>query len=391
MRGSAAISVAASNRLPQCLRWSGVGIGLFVVGEIALFAALAPARLSDRSFLVGVVTAGPFLLGLSYSGYWLRRSELSPSRYARIAGWYVAGTTAFALLNVALIVAMDEPWTVAVSWLRWAVALGAGTGALIGIVEGRAIEQAVTAERAVVRSENLEQQRDLLDYLNSTLRHEVLNSATIIDGYASRLLERESELDAESERYLEIIREESDDMSDVVDDVRVLLRMTADDHELERVQLDDVLTDEVRKLNNRWDVETDLSIRTSSPGDVVVRADEMLSRVFGNLLSNAVEHNDEGTPRVRIDVERRSGSDTVRIEISDNGPGIPETELDSLFERNTGRESTHGLGLYLVDELVARYDGTVELVDTDTDGSTFAVELPCAAGEPNARIEAPAS
>lgn len=376
------IGVGGSDRLPEYLRWSGAVLGLFIVGEIGLTAVLFPERFAEPSFLTGIATAIPFLIGLWYGGNWLRRSELPPSRYPRIAGWCLAGTVVFVVMNGALIVARNESMPTAISWLRWAVAMGGGISALIGIIEGRTIEQAVTAERAVVRSENLERQRDLLDYLNSTLRHEVLNSATIIDGYTARLLEGESDLDAESHRCLEIIREEADDMSTIVDDVRVLLQMTADDHELEPVSLEDVLTDELRKVDNRWNVDADLSLRTPSE-DVVVRADEMLPRAFGNLLSNAVEHNDATTPRVTVTVERCAATDTVRVEITDNGSGLPEDERDSLFERDPGRKATHGLGLYLVDELLTRYGGTVELTETGTAGSTFTVELPCVSRNPN--------
>lgn len=165
-------------------------------------------------------------------------------------------------------------------------------------------------------------------------------------------------------------------MSTVIDDVRILLQTTDGNSQLEPVNATRVLRGEVRKLENRWE---EIDVEVSIPATVFVRADDLLPRIFGNLLSNAVEHNDAGIPRVTVTVE--PGPDTVRFEIADNGPGIPDSEIDSLFDRVKSHGSTHGLGLYLVDQLVTRYDGTVELAETGPEGSRFAVELPAVSSD----------
>jgi len=80
-----------------------------------------------------------------------------------------------------MVVIPTGSWALIWAWARWAVALGAGTGLLVGCIEGRAVERALTAERTALQTEHLEEQRDYLDYLNGILRHEVLNTATIIN------------------------------------------------------------------------------------------------------------------------------------------------------------------------------------------------------------------
>ncbi|UTF53996.1 sensor histidine kinase [Natronosalvus rutilus] len=225
----------------------------------------------------------------------------------------------------------------------------------------------------MVRSEQLEEQRTMLDYLNSVLRHEVLNSANIIDGYASQILKADSELDPAHREYAAIIHKEANEMSTIIDDVRVLLETASGTHEQYPVDLAQVLTDEVTKLTNRYG---DVEVQTDIPDELVVQADELLPRVFGNVLSNAVTHNDADTPTVSVIAERMD--DTARVRIEDNGPGIRADAIDSLFERKKGRGTTHGLGLYLVDELVSTYDGTVEVTETGPDGSQFTIELPFA-------------
>ncbi len=367
----------AADRLPTHLTWFGAGLAFALLAEIVLRATVVSAAVTDGKFLVGVVTTIPFLAGITYAGRWLRSSPLSPARYPRIAWWSVAGLVSFLSVNVALMAVFPiDSWALVAAWARWAVAFGAGTGLLVGCIEGRAVERALTAERAALRTEHVAEQRDYLDYLNSVLRHEVLNTATIINGYASRVLERESELDDRSRRWIEIVIDESEAMSTVIDDVRVLLRTTEGSYQPEAVDASRVLADEVDKLSNRRE---SLEVAASIPDDVFVRADDLLARVFGNLLSNAVEHNDAETPRIEVTVE--PGPDTVRSEIADNGPEIPDSKLESLFDRTENRGSTHGLGLYLVSQLVARYGGSVELVETGPAGSRFAVELPAASSE----------
>lgn len=115
-------------------------------------------------------------------------------------------------------------------------------------------------------------------------------------------------------------------------------------------------------------------------------ADDLLPRVFSNLLSNAVEHNDGARPRVDVTVE--TTPDSVTVLVADDGPGVPRSKLPSLFER-TAEGTSHGLGLYLVRTLAGRYGGRVDLRETGPDGSVFAVELPRAdAAAPEATTDA---
>ncbi|WP_440766672.1 ATP-binding protein [Natronorubrum sp. DTA7] len=374
-------SFADRDRIPQYVIGSGALLTLALILEIAVLFAIGSPVVFDGGFLVGVATTVPFLAGIVFGGYWLERSELSPERYPRAVGWCLAGTAVFLAINLALIVAMPtESWVVIGSWIRWAVVLGASVGLLIGCLEGRAIERALTAERASLQAAYLEDQREYLDYLNCILRHEVLNTATVINGYASLLEAEATGLTEQQREWARIVIDESEELSTVIDDVRVLLQATERANRLEPVNVSRVLADELSKLDRRFE---SVDVATSIPDVAFVRADDLLARVFANLLSNAVEHNDSETPTVAVTVD--ATPETVSIEIADNGPGIPDSERETLFERVESHGSTHGLGLYLVSQLVGRYDGSVELTETGHVGSAFTVELP-ALSDDQARV-----
>lgn len=109
-----------------------------------------------------------------------------------------------------------------------------------------------------------------------------------------------------------------------------------------------------------------------------------LEQVVANLLSNAIVH--AATPRIQVRLRRAEGA--AVLEVQDDGRGIPATDLPRLFSRfyqveRPDRPSRGGLGLglYLVQELVEAHGGTVTVVSTPGQGTTFTVRLALTPGE----------
>jgi signal transduction histidine kinase len=107
---------------------------------------------------------------------------------------------------------------------------------------------------------------------------------------------------------------------------------------------------------------------------------QKLYQVFLNLLDNAIKYSDAGA-RVDVFVEEDAYSVTVRVR--DTGVGIPEEDLDQLFERfsrvNKDRSRAtggSGLGLAITRAIVEMHGGQVSVESEVGVGSTFAVRLP---------------
>ncbi|MDY7083150.1 MAG: HAMP domain-containing sensor histidine kinase, partial [Halobacteria archaeon] len=182
-------------------------------------------------------------------------------------------------------------------------------------------------------------------------------------------------LEGEAREDAEIIMGISEEVIDLTEALRDLMKsLTTGKPELIPVNLPKVLGNEVRKSRLSFD---EARFVVGEIPDVEVEANEMLSSVFTNLLSNAVRHNDKPEPYIEVGVEETE--DEVVVSVADNGPGVRDEKKEMIFGRGEkGLESPgSGVGLYLVDTLVMQYSGEVWVEDNDEEpeGAVFKVRL----------------
>ncbi|ERG88317.1 MAG: signal transduction histidine kinase [halophilic archaeon J07HX5] len=256
----------------------------------------------------------------------------------------------------------------AVSWVRWGSSLGGGVGLAIGIFEARGIERAVEVERERVRAEAAASQEEFLEYLNTMLRHEVLNTATVV-GLHADLITQECATDAVADRAETIITHTSE-MEQVIKDGRLLVQASKDQADSETVDITAVLADEIAKLER---AEVPVSVTASLPERALVDAGTPIQYVFQNLFWNAVEHADDTIPDIKVSLQRDA---VVSITVTDTGSRIPADEQAALFDPEPRDDSSHGLDLVLAQTLVEGYGGTLELTETSLAGTMFRVTLP---------------
>jgi methyl-accepting chemotaxis protein len=205
--------------------------------------------------------------------------------------------------------------------------------------------------------DDLQQFITRLEVFNRILRHNLRNQLDIINSHAEALDDAE---------HREAILAATDSLATMGIRARRIDHIMSKEPRPTRVDLAD------RVEAALADVETDdVSVETSVPDGVRVVTDvEILAIVLRSPLENAVAY---GESSVTVSV---ASTDTgCRIEISDDGPGIPPAELESLAaERETALQHTRGLGLWELKWGVDRLDGTLSF-DTD-DGTTVTIELP---------------
>jgi len=221
--------------------------------------------------------------------------------------------------------------------------------------------------------DRLEEQSTQLELLNRLLRHDINNDMTVVRGMIETAV-REID-DPEAAERLETALSASAEVTELTRAARDLMRtMLEDTGELSPVALAPVLRQELADIRDAREGAT-IRVEGNLP-DVRVIADDFLASTFRNLLRNAVQHNDKDTPEVTVSATVEG--DSVRVTVTDNGPGISPGQREQIFGKHSkGLASTGtGIGLYLVDSLVDNYGGTVAVDDREDDeGTVFTVTL----------------
>jgi signal transduction histidine kinase len=235
------------------------------------------------------------------------------------------------------------------------------TGVVVDITRRKAVEQ------------NLRERNEQLSLLNRIVRHDIRNDMSVIEGWGELLRD---ELPPEKESMLDRILRASQHTIELTRDVRELMAVLGaqgTDTELQSIDVVRVIEDEAERVRRTFDT-AEIRVR-SERSSAAVRANSMLSSVVGNLLNNAVQHTDEETPIVTIDIDVREES--VIVTVADNGPGIPEAQRNTVFEQEAKGPDSEGtgLGLYLVKTLVDAYGGDVSVSANEPKGAVFTVEL----------------
>lgn len=203
--------------------------------------------------------------------------------------------------------------------------------------------------------------------------HELWTPITIIRGH----LEVMGDDPAERAATREIVLDELDRMSRMVDDLLVLARAGQPDFVVvEPVDLAGLTEELVRKA----DALTGRTWATDATASGTLPADrQRLVQAVMNLVRNAAAYTPEGTP---VAIGTALDRQTVRIWVRDEGPGIAEADRERIFERfargSAGARRTDGtgLGLSIVAAIAAAHGGRLELDTALGKGSTFTIELP---------------
>ncbi|MFG1880002.1 sensor histidine kinase [Sphaerisporangium sp. NPDC049003] len=213
--------------------------------------------------------------------------------------------------------------------------------------------------------------------------HELRTPLTSIRGFAELYRHEVPDLD-EAARLLRRIEDEATRMGILVDDLLLLARLDQQ-RPLERRPVDVLSLAAGAVLDAQTlapDREIDLVRLDDSEDPVIVRGDEArLHQVIANLVGNVLRHTPAGTA-FRVGVGDVEGN--VVVEVADEGPGLPATEVERVFERfyradpsrtRSGAGGT-GLGLSIAAALVQAHGGVITVDSEPGQGATFRVTIP---------------
>jgi signal transduction histidine kinase len=232
---------------------------------------------------------------------------------------------------------------------------------------------------ALTRLEELDR---LKDKFIQNVSHELRSPLAIVHGYVEMLQAGElGELQPEQKKPVAIIARRVRMLSDLVQDITLILEAEVSPPTSEAVRLDELAQVAVEDFQLAAEqAELTLCVEIAPELPPVAGSPNYMRRALDNLLGNAIKFTSAGgTITVRV----RRQEEQVLLEVSDTGVGIPPDQLERVFERFYQvdrsiwqRYGGMGLGLALVKETVETYGGHVTVESQVGEGSTFTVMLP---------------
>ncbi|MCX6651439.1 MAG: GAF domain-containing protein [Methanomassiliicoccales archaeon] len=220
---------------------------------------------------------------------------------------------------------------------------------------------------------------------NILLTHDVANYNVPIHGFLEMLI-KDPKLDERQRRYVKSSLVQSQNISNLITDVRKLWNIMESESavELGPVDILPLLHDIVKEIKSS-SLYSDIPLELIYPeGQAMVWADSLVKDVFFNVINNSQKFGEQKKVDVCVRPDKIGEVNYWRVEVRDQGKGIPDERKPLLFQRFENLDTSmaaegHGLGLSVVKALIDRYQGRVWVEDRingdPTKGSVFVIML----------------
>jgi len=238
---------------------------------------------------------------------------------------------------------------------------------------------AETIQQNIIQLKSVE---ELRKELIANVSHDLRSPIASIQGFAETILLKEKNIsEEERKKYLEIILQNSENLSKLVNDLFELSKLESNPKMIQQepVQVAELVQDVADKFQIIAR-EKNISINTIySKSLPLVYADiQMTDRVFQNILDNAIKYCSAGDV---VTIELELLKNAVLVKITDTGKGIAEDELPYIFTRyykgkKTAGTNSTGLGLAIVKKILDLHKSTINVYSKINQGTRFEFNLP---------------
>ncbi len=240
-------------------------------------------------------------------------------------------------------------------------------------------------ERINSQVEKLEKSDSMRRELVANVSHDLRTPLATMRGYIETLLLKDESLSAEERRnYLKIAINHCERLSKLITDLFELAKLEAQERVIhsEPFSLSELVQDVVQKFRLRAEKQKTSIVTNIGQELPFAYADiAMIERVLENLLDNALRYTPEdGSVSI---VLTHPDKDSITVQVSDTGYGIPENELSQIFNRfyttdrsRKGKSSHSGLGLAVTKKILELHGTSIHVKSDQNSGTTFTFTLP---------------
>ena len=257
----------------------------------------------------------------------------------------------------------------------------------------RVYDQKGQASGAVAVLHDITREKEISQMKNdfvSHVSHELKTPLASITAYSEMLSDDEAENEETRKEFCSAIQNQALRLNRLIEDILNISRIESGLIKVNKEPVSlTILIEEQLQMIKSYAEEKNIEIIGQKPivFDQVYADKDMISQVIVNLLSNAVKYTQSGGS-VRIETEVDEIASLARVSVTDTGVGIPEDEIEHIFDKfyrigaNKGQAKGTGLGLNLVKQIAEKvHNGRVFVSSKSGVGSTFGFELPLATRE----------
>jgi len=229
--------------------------------------------------------------------------------------------------------------------------------------DGYAIYIDVTVQR---------QRRERLRVLSRTLRHDIRNQLSVIQGVKSV----KHKLEGKDRKLVEMAAGAADQLFEMTEQTRDIERQIAGESEPYPQNLADVVSDAAEELRSDFPAAT---VTVTAPADSYADVTEAFLTAVKAVIRNGIEHNDSEDIEVEVTVAEGLQEEYVDVRIADNGPGIDPDEAGiAEGELKTDQSTTHlnGLGLWTARWVVQNCGGNLSFSSNSPRGTIVTLRVP---------------
>jgi PAS domain S-box-containing protein len=219
----------------------------------------------------------------------------------------------------------------------------------------------------------------------ANMSHEIRTPINGIVGFVDLLLETET--DSDKRKYLEIIKDSTDSLLNVINDILDISKLEAKKMEFEILNFK--ISDVIKECINTFDFQAkkkgiELKCHIDSYIPEFIKGDKLrLLQVLNNLISNAIKFTEKGSIDVTVNLlEKTNDTVTLKFSVKDTGIGIAEEHIKKIFEAFTQAEGSTtrrfggtGLGLAICKEIISNLNGNLEVISKVGEGTEFFFSL----------------
>ncbi|MBO7357816.1 MAG: HAMP domain-containing histidine kinase [Lachnospiraceae bacterium] len=231
-------------------------------------------------------------------------------------------------------------------------------------------------ENADETVENESKNRELI----TNISHDLKTPITAIKGYVEGIMDGVADSPEKMDKYIKTIYNKANDMDKLINELTIYSRIDANriPYTFLRLNVSDYFNDCIEEVGIELEAKNiELNYMNLVPADVRIIADpEQLKRVINNIISNSVKYVDKDKEKSVIDFRILDEADSIRVEIEDNGRGIPAKDITNIFDRffrsDSSRNSARGgsgIGLSIVKKIVEDHGGYIWATSKEGEGT----------------------